>query len=264
MSNVFEPGVSRFMYPSGAGGHWFMNLLYRLKFENVPPVVLSNNYHSSKIWPIHYNDHWVIRHNRDQLYFGDWCVFNFYINYVKKLQIIEKTDHYDENILIALFKILDQIMPWYHQHETLKDHTGFCSYTAIWEDKEKFSDNLESIHDNVFGTQIHNMKYSKDIVYNAIEEFKTTIADPKLYYNQTDDITWLAWCWYLILNYKLPLNTTVERDPDLLTVEEDPDLLYDLGFWYSNLDLLQKQVKHSSYSQCLDITNKMTYMYKES
>jgi len=258
MSDKLEPGVSRFMYPSGAGGHWFMNLLYRLKFENKAPVVSSNNYHLSKIWPIHYNDHWVIRHDKEQIYFGDWCVFNFYINYVKKLEIVEKTIRFDENAIIALFSILDQIMPWYHQYETLREHNNFYSYTDIWRNKEKFASNFESIRDNIFGTQFNTKEYSKDIVYNAIEEFKTTIVDPKLYYDQTDDIVWLAWCWYLILHYKLPLDTTV------VGVNGDPDLLYDTGFWRSFPDLLKEQVKRSSYSQCLALTDKMTYVYPES
>ena len=254
------PGLPRFMYPSGAGGHWFMNTLHRLMFGNNAPLVSSTrHYHSAKIWPIHYDDHWIIRDIPDQLYFGDWCIFNFYINYVEKLNLLQKFSNNNESVLIGLTRIIESIFSWYEKYHDMKDFSGFYSYTDLWKDPQNFINNFGHAWHNAFGEYAQAKIYSKDILQQAINEYTTTVIDPAKYYNQIDNPIWLAWCWYLLTHYE---SIGIPR-PEALLKYDNPELLYNLGYWSSNLDLFSSQINRS-HETCLELTDKMTYIYPKS
>ena len=258
---MLEPGLPRFMYPSGAGGHWFMNTLHRLAFRNNAPLLPpEKHYHSVNIWPIHYDDHWIIRNIPNQLYFGDWCIFNFYVNYVEKLNLLKKFSDNNENVLFGLTRIIESIFSWYEKYHVIKDLTGFYSYTELWKDPQNFINNFDYAWHNAFGEYAQEKTYSKDILQHAIVEYTTTVIDPAKYYNQLDDPIWLAWCWYLLTHYEL---IDVREALSVNQIKHNPELLYNLGYWSTNLDLFSAQIKRS-HETCLELTDKMTYTYPKS
>ena len=251
------------MYPSGAGGHWLMNTLDRLMFRPHKSNLrgATDSYHGTDIWPIHYDDHWIIRNNKDSLYFCDKCIFNFYINYVDKLMTMHQIEQNDENYWIGLNKIIDDCMNWYDNFESLKKHPGFLSYTAIWANRYQFSGQFNYAWNSVFGEAGYHKGYQLDKLYTAIDEFKESVTDPNKYYNQMDSKVWLAWCWYLIVKYNL---IDEQRALSQCGLEESQtELLYDLSYWATNPDLFVAVI-NQSYNACLEITDNMVYFYPES
>lgn len=251
------------MYPSGAGGHWLMNTLNRLMFHPYKSNLrgATDSYHGTDIWPIHYDDHWVIRNNKDSLYFSDKCIFNFYINYVEKLMIMDKIEKEKQNPFISLYKIIDQIIDWHEKFESIKNHPGFLSYTSLWSDPDQFRKQFNYAWKNAFSEAGYLKDYQQDNLDTAIEEFKISVVNPIKYYNQLDSKVWLTWCWYLSVRY----NLIDEQKAMLINGLEgkDPEILYDLAFWDLNPDLFLEQIKRS-YKSCLEITHDMIYFYPES
>jgi hypothetical protein len=251
------------MYPAGAGGHWLMNTLDRLMFRPHKSNLrgATDSYHGTDIWPIHYDDHWIIRNNKDSLYFCDKCIFNFYINYVDKLTTMHQIEQNDENYWIGLNKIIDECMHWYNNFESLKKHQGFLSYTDLWANRDQFSKQFNYAWDCAFGETGHLKGYQIDKLHTAINEFKQSVVDPNKYYNQMDSKVWLSWCWYLIVKYNL-----LDEQRALLKCglkESQTELLYDYGFWNTNTDLFVAVI-NQSYDACLEITDNMVYFYPES
>ena len=251
------------MYPGGAGGHWLMNTFKRLMFHPYKSNLRSetDSYHKTEIWPIHYDDHWIIRNNKDSLYLSDKCIFNFYINYVDKLTTIHQIEQNSENPFISLNNIIYDCMHWYDNFESLKNHQGFLSYTDLWANRDQFSQQFNYAWNHVFGEAGYLKGYQLDNLYAAINEFKKSVVNPNKYYNQMDSKVWLAWCWHLIVKYNL-----LDEQRALLQCgleESGTELLYDLGWWNTNQDLFVAVI-NQSYDACLEITHDMIYFYPES
>lgn len=251
-----------FMYPPGAGGHWLMHTLERLMFNrNNALRAATDSYHKALIWPIHYDDHWIIRNNKDSLYLGDKCIFNFYVNYVDKLTTIEQIEQKDENSILGLYKIIDYCMDWYNNFESIKNHLGFLSYTDLWSNPERFSKQFDYAWRRSFGEGKHIKNYQPEKLHTLINEFKKSVVDPNKYYNQMDSKVWLAWCWYLIIKYNLLDEQKALSQCGLK--ESQTELMYDYGFWNTNPDLFVTVI-NQSHDACLEITNDMVYFYPES
>jgi hypothetical protein len=251
-----------FMYAPGAGGHWLMHTLDRLMFNSNNALrAATDSYHKALIWPIHYDDHWIIRDNKDSLYLGDKCIFNFYVNYVDKLMTIEQIDQKDENSILDLYKIINYCIDWYDNFESIKNHPGFLSYTDLWSNPGRFSKQFDYAWRRAFGEGKHIKNYQPDKLHTSINEYKKSVVDPNKYYNQIDSKVWQAWCWYLIVRYNL-----IDEQTALLNIGLDDtqtELLYDLGFWNTNPDLFVAVI-NQLHKECLEITHDMIYFYPES
>lgn len=229
------------MYPPGGGGHWFMNTLSRLILG--APGRAMKNYHGSKIFPIHYDDHWVIRSRESSMFFGDSCIFNFYINYVEKIDLMQDITNKDANPYIALFSVLDKIFPWYDEFEEMHTHPGYVHYKNLWQ-TDLFLKEFENACVNAFGDLANNTKLRTQALMFAIDEYKSTLPDINDHYDNLESTVWVAWCMYIALHYKLINNIPI----DILT--GDPDFSI-------------TQIKQI-YPKIISLTQDKIYFYPES
>jgi hypothetical protein len=228
-------------YPPGSGGHWLMHVFYCL-ITNSNKNHNAINYHTSKIIPLLDDDHWNYKIKTNAIAIDDYCVFNFYINFIEKY-IFDNIIGV-ENQFKSSYQVLEKIFFW---KENVKP-SNTVRYIDLWENPNNFKLSFKEMFDSI-DVDIADFNNKQTIFDYKIQEFKLTVADPKKYYRQQDNIFWLVWCCFLLIHYKiLPkehvalCNGTEYIDFKKIEVQEIVDQYID---------------------QCLAITDRLIYFYPE-
>ena len=158
-------------YPTGAGGKWLSNLIYNLENKKSVTRALIKNFHQEQ-----HSRNIVTFHSlpinepvESYISFGGSCVFNFYINFLIKTDLIKK-------ISVNFCKI-----EALHKISTLSNVVDL-DYQLL-NSPAMFSSKLFEILDN------NNFEYSKDVelVSDSIEIYKQTCPDPFYYLNNNGE-----------------------------------------------------------------------------
>ena len=165
-------------------------------------VINTNiNYHNTNIVNVSRVDHWTYKKSRFACTINDYCLFNFYINYIEKIIEPESTD--DRERMWSSYQTLEKIFLF--QEQSTKDR--MIKYTNIWKDEQEFIRHFEQAFAGTIH-EIHNIKaewvdfnYNQEIFEYKIKEYKSSVADPNNYYNQPDNLYWKVWCFFLMSKF---------------------------------------------------------------
>lgn len=187
-----------------------------------------------RIVPLINDEHWNYKNTQPAISLNDYCLFNFYINYVEKVILKQDYNEYDQ--VWAAYRVLEKIF-YFGKYKIDRE----LKYTDIWKDPQKFAVSYEQVF---LGTefQIIDFDLKKHVFDQKLREYRATVANPIDYYNQHNNLFWKTWCFFLMIHHNV-VGETINN------------ILSDRQF-----DILQKVVdKH--HNQCLTITNDLTYFY---
>jgi hypothetical protein len=188
-------------FSGGAGGNWLSYLTYLLEnnkqFAQRKRLNFHKSYNTSQFYLSHYPQ---IKDNNlkddnstllPKVYFNSYCAFNFYINYVKKLKLIDKSNLNDE---IILKRKISELTHYAVGAIYFSRYQVDLDYKFLYTDPEKFMVNYYNI------LKTHNIEFipNNDTVLLSIQEFKETCVNPIDVYENFNDIIWLGWCLAII------------------------------------------------------------------
>lgn len=206
-------------------------------------VINTNiNYHNTNIVNVSRVDHWTYKKSRFACTINDYCLFNFYINYIEKIIEPESTD--DRERMWSSYQTLEKIFLF--QEQSTKDR--MIKYTNIWKDEQEFIRHFEQAFAGTIH-EIHNIKaewvdfnYNQEIFEYKIKEYKSSVADPNNYYNQPDNLYWKVWCFFLMSKFG-------EKSMDIWDIKKN------------DIEILNDTVSKQNTDQILSITDDLIYFY---
>lgn len=213
-------------YPRGQGGHWLLNLIWRLetnRFElpNVDVVydgqTTTGSFHSSHIFNLFDNKTatFDVSPGPNLIKFSSPCWFNQYLNDAVKVRykilklgaesILEQFHLMTDS---AIYIRTDQL--W----QTTWSNPGQLEYSLIYQNPEKFIDQLFSILNQ------YNIKYNPNREYcrASMAHYKSTCPSPTQQLNNFDSLLWLAWCHAELLITGIPLPVTIPADATVQSI----------------------------------------------
>lgn len=177
----------------GAGGNWLSNLTYLLENNENFLLQEQHNFHQTKKTNQFLITHYpftnfseykysLINNQKPKVFLNSFCSFNFFINYVTKLNYFADKNYDSSKIL----ELTDHAIGSIYFSRLKKD----LDYNLIFLNQEQFIKDFYKTLDNF------SVKYSKNdfIFVDAIDKFKKTCINPnEIYKNYTNPI-WLCWC----------------------------------------------------------------------
>lgn len=169
-------------YPGGAGGNWLSNLIFALEHDQVPVQQQVNWHLSSKSSSIKLS-HDV--EDKSQIFFNGRAVFNIYLNVVKKLRVYDQQIH-----TIDITQKFETLASEASSKLFFLDERIDLNWDYLFLDASKFVDQL---FDTLNLYKI-NYKPNRQLCNIAIDNYKKTCVEPKLYFDNFSSEEWLGWC----------------------------------------------------------------------
>lgn len=163
-------------YPSGAGGRWLSNLIYRLESGRLIIKSGLKNFHSEIESASVQVSHNPPKKNIKYTKFSGRCTFNFYINALVKTG-------FDQLENQNYFKLAAK-------NKLQLDVSNVDLDYQLLDSPRVFADSLFNILDK------NKLQYQKnyDFVEESISAYKKSCPDLTTYFNNSDSELWQAWC----------------------------------------------------------------------
>lgn len=195
LTDILKNRVLR--YPQGAGGSWFLNLIYVLvnhskynKFDYTNSV----NFHCSSDDSV--NTHEIT--NSNDIILSDCSGFNFYLNFWWKKRIFENYNNFNNTSDYDKIQSLSQEARWILYSTDYK--LAYLENISIkwgwlYNDIDQFVNSVESIIQQKLNQR------QIEILLEQIKLYKQTNISPVFHFHNYTSIPWLAW-GLTILNEK--------------------------------------------------------------
>lgn len=191
----------RLYFPGGAGGNWFSHLVYCIGRDDFRPHA-GSHYHAALKHPAlsikSHDDYNLSDMKRNDILFAGNCVYDFYVNVVKKFEVIDNgLDESNYSLMIEkLSSTTSYLLHWY---DSIQLTEPTIRYELLWNDEQAFVEKL-SVE---LASRGLKQPQNRDLVLAKMAEFKSKNFDARPSFNNNDNIFWLGWCAGYMKHYKV-------------------------------------------------------------
>lgn len=219
----------KIVYPRGGGGHWLANTIFNLGKPNPQLPKVNVVYDTANCGPIKEIEHAfevdtpgqpsnirLLVPVDERVLFSTPYLFNQWLNTAHKN--LYHQYKYNQLPLVECFFQLSNHCKWVLSDPAYRLH--YCEnigleYSNIFVDPEQFVQDLYALLDYMHKPYYKNTEF----VFAAIEQYRSTVLDPELYYNNLDELFWLAYCHAQLILQHMPISGIITMDYTLADLQ---------------------------------------------